>query len=342
MSTMKCRVGIYAALHFLMDFSCAVFMTGTLLKSGADPGAVLVYNFAAFALQFPIGALLDAYGISSGAAAASFFIFAGALVLRNVPYAAAAAAGIGNSLFHTGAGRDLLVRDREHCALLGIFISPGAVGIFAGTLAGAAGVLPLWILALLAAAGAFFAWYVRKLPDRVSGQLPERNGKGNPTGTAILPLLCLLAVVILRSYMGAHQEFAWKTAFSDSVCVLAALVLGKAFGGVFADRIGKLRFSCLSLAAAAVFFLFSGISVFALAAVFLFNMTMPVTMRGAAEWLPGREGTSFGFLSFGLFIGYFADRYLLSGAVPFAGFSAEACLISLVFLALGLKRRKEI
>jgi len=360
MSKLKYRIAYYAVLHFLTDFLCAAFVTGTLVQNGADLYTVLIYNLCAFALQFVVGALFDVCGISSGGAVAAFFVLTASFVLKDIPYAAAAAAGIGNSLFHVGAGRDILLRDRKNCTPLGLFICPGAVGIFLGVIAGNGHLISLWVLGILAAAGAFFAWQVyRQSPAPAGGNEPAAGGASAPSAAAVpasdsssaavpfsgfrpaavlIPLLCLLAVVILRSYMGAHQDFAWKKTVSDSACVLAAVVLGKAFGGILADRIGKKAFSVISLAAAAVFFAFSGLEIFGLAAVFLFNMTMPVTMRGAAEWLPGREGTSFGFLSFGLFLGMFLDRYLLGGISPFAGFSILASLLSAVLLIIGLKK----
>ena len=38
--------------------------------------------------------------------------------------------------------------------------------------------------------------------------------------------------------------------------------------------------------------------------MFLFNMTMPVTLHRAAMLLPGHRGFAFGLLTFGLFLGF--------------------------------------
>jgi hypothetical protein len=222
MSKLKYRIAYYAVLHFLMDFLCAAFVTGTLVQNGADLYTVLIYNLCAFALQFVVGALFDVRGISSGGAVAAFFVLTASFVLKDIPYAAAAAAGIGNSLFHVGAGRDILLRDRKNCTPLGIFICPGAVGIFLGVIAGNGHLISLWVLGILAAAGAFFAWQVyRQNPGPAAGNEPAEAGTSGTHAAAVpasgfrpaavlIPLLCLLAVVILRSYMGAHQDFAWK------------------------------------------------------------------------------------------------------------------------------------
>ena len=48
----------YAAGHFLVDFSCAYRM----FSLQADPIWFLLYNFLAFAVQFPLGYLADRLG----------------------------------------------------------------------------------------------------------------------------------------------------------------------------------------------------------------------------------------------------------------------------------------
>ena len=53
-------------------------------------------------------------------------------------------------------------------------------------------------------------------------------------------------------------------------------------------------------------------------AILLFQMTMPVTLRLAADALPGMEGFAFGALTLGLFLGYLPRYYGLCVPVPAA------------------------
>ena len=72
------------------------------------------------------------------------------------------------------------------------------------------------------------------------------------------------------------------------------------------------------------------------AALFLFNMTMPVTLWAMVQLLPGAKGFSFGLLTFGLFIG-FIPVYL--GCPPVLGLGAGYAIAaagSLVLLTVGL------
>ena len=70
------------------------------------------------------------------------------------------------------------------------------------------------------------------------------------------------------------------------------------------DAVGPRRAAGWSLALAAALYLFSGHAAPGLLAVFLFNMTMPMTLWAAARVLPGAKGFAFGLLTFALFIGY--------------------------------------
>ena len=72
------------------------------------------------------------------------------------------------------------------------------------------------------------------------------------------------------------------------------------------------------------------------AAVFLFNMTMPVTLWAMARLFPGAKGFSFGLLTFGLFLG-FVPVYLGCPQILAAGEGLTlAAIVSLVLLLSGL------
>ena len=70
------------------------------------------------------------------------------------------------------------------------------------------------------------------------------------------------------------------------------------------DRLGPRRASAGSLGLAAVCYLACALPGPGLLAVFLFNMTMPVTLWAAARTLPGAKGFTFGLLTFALFLGF--------------------------------------
>lgn len=319
---------LYAAGHFWVDFSCALLMFSQLSGTGEWALCVLLYNFCAFALQMPIGLLADRLDREGPVAALGCGLMAGGWALAPLPLAAAVTAGLGNACFHVGGGVYTLRRWGDRAAPLGVFVSPGAFGIYFGTLLGRRDGFPGW---LTAAGLLLFALALLLTEDRApilkEGPAPDRN---------VVPVLaCCFLVVVLRSYLGMVLSFPWKTG-GWALAVVCALVLGKAAGGFLGDRLGMVRASALSLGLSAVLFFLSGSPWAGTAAVLLFNMTMPITLWAAARLLP--PGLAFGTLTFALFLGFLPSWLgwppLLTGR---AGYAAGA-LCSMGLLVLGLKR----
>lgn len=319
-------LALYSAAHFWVDFSCALLLFGLLAGSPAFWSCALLYNFCAFALQMPLGLLADRLD-RNGLLAAAGCVLVSAAYLPLRPAAAAVIAGVGNALFHLGGGIDVLNGGGRRAAPLGVFVSPGAAGLFLGGALGQSASPPLWAgpLGLLALA----AGIARRFCRPSGNAPPSLSGRGG----ALVPLFF---VVVLRSYMGMNQSVPWQSALWAPVLPLA-LALGKTAGGFAMDRLGPRRAADWSLGAAAVLFLGSALPLPGTAAVFLFNMTMPVTLWAAARALPGAKGFAFGLLTFGLFLGFLPSylgwpEALSSG--PWA--RAALSLASLLLLRMGL------
>lgn len=289
-------MALYSLAHFWVDLSCAFLVFRTLLDSGDLAMCLLLYNFCAFAMQMPLGLIADKLD-RNGLVAAVGCLLVALAYLSPIPLVTAVVAGMGNALFHLGGGIDVLNGSRKKAAALGVFVSPGALGLFIGTAWGKGSVPALWVgplgLVLLATAILTIA------------KGPSGNAPMDPTPVrGYAPLLPLFAVVVLRSYMGMNQAFPWKGTGQWAVLLTLALVLGKTAGGFLMDKLGPRKASAASLLLAAVLYLFCDVPVLGTIAVFLFNMTMPITLWAAARVTPGAKGFAFGLLTFGLFIGY--------------------------------------
>lgn len=316
--------------HFLVDFACAFLLFRALRGEATWGELLLVYNFCAFAVQMPLGLLADRWDRDGLVAVGGTLLVALAYGLTAFPWAAVAAAGLGNAAFHVGGGLETLSLSGERAGPLGLFVAPGAVGLLFGTLLGKGGALPFWtapVLLLLAAAA--LLWTRLDCPERPAAQAA-------PGARRALPLLLLLAVVVLRSYVGMTLTFPWKGEGHWALILVLALALGKAAGGYLADCFGFLRTAALSLALSAALLVVPGVPVCGTAAIFLFNMTMPLTLWAAARLLPETRGFAFGLLTFGLFLGYVPAAF---GAPALSGQAAALwALASLALLLPGLKR----
>ncbi|MDR1204719.1 MAG: hypothetical protein LBL26_04455, partial [Peptococcaceae bacterium] len=123
-------VSVYSAAHFLVDFACAFLMFRAAAGTPDWYLCVLLYNFCAFATQMPLGVLADQWDRNSLFAAIGCVLVGAAFGLRYFPVAAAVTLGVGNGMFHVGAGVDVLNISEEKSGALGVFVSPGAFGIY--------------------------------------------------------------------------------------------------------------------------------------------------------------------------------------------------------------------
>ena len=316
---------LYSIAHFAVDLGCA-FAVFSSMEAGAE--GYLLYNFFAFAMQMPLGVLADRWGRGKIFAAIGCLLVALICCLPSFGIAGAMVLGLGNGLFHVGGGVDVIALSGKKAALLGVFVSPGAFGLFIGTML--AGNFPAWPVVGLNLVLAVLIWLFCRSVQGADAPLPEKS---------VLPLAAaLFLVVVLRSFAGLAASFSWKTGVWSWIAV-AAVVLGKTAGGFASDRLGARTAAFLSLGAAAVCFCFSGLAAPGAAALFLFNMSMPVTLWGLAQAMPDHKGFSFGLLTFALFLG-FLPTYL--GVQSISGYVlAGISLVSALLLA-ALPRKKEV
>ena len=329
-------LALYSVAHFWVDLSCA-FLAFRFLAGAPDfLLCLLVYNFCAFALQMPLGLWADGLDRNEGLAAAGCFLTAAAFLVP-IPLAAAVTAGVGNALFHLGGGIDVLNASRQKAAALGVFVSPGAVGLYVGTRWGGGTAISALLppIGLLILAGSILLLCRRTMGSLRSGNAPVET---EPVGGSWLPLIPLFLVVVLRSWMGLGQSFPWKAEWG--LPLVLALALGKAAGGFLMDAAGPRRAAGWSLGLAAALYLLSGHPAPGLLAVFLFNMTMPMTLWAAAKLLPGAKGFGFGLLTFALFLGYLPVYWGWPTVFGNVWACAAAAVLSLALLWNPMGRRE--
>lgn len=329
---------LYALSHFIVDFSCAYLIFSILSDNGQWLKCLLTYNFFAFAMQMPLGLLADKFDRNRFFAASGCILILISPFLDNNAIMLSSVAGLGNALFHIGAGRDVLCGARQRFSALGLFVSPGAIGLYLGILLGKRDALPIFaILGALLIVSAVILIIIPMLYDKDRMTSPPIEISLNGGRKTAFMLLCLFLVVCLRSYVGMTLSFPWKGEGSFALILAVSVVLGKASGGFLADRFGAIPVSIATLGVCALLLLFYKIPLCGILAVLLFNMTMPITLGAVTKIFPSAMGFGFGLLTFALFLGFLP---VLTGAanilaLPY-GFSA-ACILSACLLYIGLK-----
>lgn len=359
----KMKILAWASVsHFFIDFLCAWLITHQLIENGSWFFLLFLYNFLAFAAQLPLGILLDALSTRrmtdrAGAVGSLLYenyrlitagtgcLFCGAALLPGIGHLPLVLlCGAGNAMFHVGTGSDLLEKSEGKAWPSGLFVSTGAVGIFAGTLVplsdggrAAVGCILILLCALLLRV-------CRRSPDtdkhwnftEQAAALPR--DKRTQITDFFLPAVCLVLVVVLRSFEGLLFSFDWNDGLGTGVLLTCMIFFGKCLGGFAADRIGSLRASVCSLGAAAVLLAFSGFPALGLSGVLFFNMTMPVTLYELYRRLLRNPGAAFGLLTFALYLGFLPVYTGMAEGLRHPLYYSVFALISLFLLAYALRK----
>ena len=317
------NLSVYSVLHFAVDLTCAWLMFSKIKPQEELWGAaMLFYNYFAFAMQLPLGILADRFNRNSYFAALGCVFVGLGCFLGSFGIVSALCAGLGNGLFHVGGGLDTLNRRKGKCTPAGIFVAPGAFGLWLGTRWGQAEALPLALGIALCLIGAVLPLICKNNdPDGKNAEFSLPPIKS----LAYLGSAFLFAVVIIRGFAGLIFTFEWKPDFA--LPLILAVVLGKTAGGILADLAGAKKTAVFSLLAAGVLFVFGANPLCGILAVFLFNMTMPLTLTAAADAFEGAKGMSFGLMTFGLFLGFL---------VVYFGFTSDSLVLYAALSALSL------
>lgn len=332
---------VYGAAHAAVDAGCAALLLGAS-TAGRIPASLalavfLVYNVVAFALQPVFGLTMDRWGTAKIAAVAGALLTAAALPLSLATgwvLPAVVVAGLGNAIFHVGGGATSLRMTPGRASAPGIFVAPGAAGVAAGALFGKAGG-PLWVPAAALVAVVVAMTLVPDAPradqlamHRAHAAVPAIEGA----------VLLVLAVVALRSYTGLAIALPWKSSLPLLAALTLAIVLGKATGGVLADRFGRARIGAGALAfSAPLLMLAPQLPVAGILGMFAFNMTMPVTLVAIADVLPENPGFAFGLASLALAVGAFPVLAGMPFKLTAPGPVALVVAVSAAALALALR-----
>lgn len=331
------KLSLYSILHFLVDLVCCytviriVFLSNDLFLNSIL--ITVCYNFSAFALQAPIGLIVDYFDKTKLFQIFSFIVLMLGLFLSEEPnfmVLSCVLMGVGNSLFHVSFGVDILNEKTKKSSYLGIFISTGALGVSLGTFLATNNLNLYLVFMVLLLLSLLLLSYMYKYSEPLNHT--ECNISFSVLNENKVVILILMFIVVLRSYMGGKigVSFGLDAILAPIFVIIIntlPLVLGKAFGGVLADKYGFKNTILYSLVISAIFsglYGFTGNMFCAIITIFTFNMTMPITLYLIKEVISCSKGFAFGLLTFSLYIGYLVNL--------FVSFNYESVIVSVITL----------
>ena len=247
-------ISIYSICHFIVDFVSCIFVLGVAsyyCNSNIEYYAeILLYNFFAFAFQVPLGMLMDKFKIYKYVGIIGFCLIGLCyLCPLQIPVLMASIVGIGNGLFHLEGGVNAYEYSKGKAFINGLFVAPGALGIFLGTFFYkelAFGEMPIILIAL----AILLLSIIQKrelnyiICNEEKGNTQQLKGK-----SGIIIVLLIGISIIVRSLGGSAIKYAWKNPSMLLIGLTYTLfvVLGKAFGGLIGDKFGLKRTAVIAL-----------------------------------------------------------------------------------------------
>jgi FSR family fosmidomycin resistance protein-like MFS transporter len=307
----------YSLTHGLIDMASTLVLYNAAIIHGLTPAKavalVVIYDLLAFAIQPFAGFLIDYIKGSRVAMLTGIALtLTGVFFVSANAVAAVVVVGIGNALFHLGAGAQILGRYPNTASATGIFVGPGALGLSIGIWFGNQGFFPLWPLMcslVTACIGLAFlpsltsnAGLIKGIPRKIKFQL--------------WIVFLLLAAIAVRGFVGRTGFAGFQSNAFFIIGLGAAACIGKIVGGIIADRFGWVQTTttALLLAGIGIIFVRNHISL-ALITMTLFQMTMPITLVATSAALPGKPAFAFGLTCFALLIGTLPAFYIPQGMI---------------------------
>ena len=204
----------------------------------------------------------------------------------------------------------------DRAAPAGIFVAPGALGLGFGMSFGARGNLgSVWPLVALTVVTLLLVLRYRGVGARRAMDPSFASGLQQPkVRYAYLAVSLLLVSIAVRSLVGLSAARGYTRTELLVLGIPLVAFLGKSLGGFVADRLGWIETSVVALLLSLAPIAFRSSTLWLLAGLLAFQMTMPVTLTAVARLLPHRLATAFGWTCLALIIG--ALPTMLPGGAP--------------------------
>jgi len=334
-------LAVYTFAHFAVDFACFYVLFSTLSAGVENLQQLafwfLAYNTVAFGLQFIIGYICDMKRYVPSGLIGVIITIVGLAFAQQI-YLSVVVIALGNAFFHVGGGIDSLVNAKGKMSRSGVFVSSGSWGVVLGTFAGKAEISILYPMLFLAASGVLIYIFCSTKINLEKSQFNAASKSMLPA--AAIALICIS--VAIRAHTGFTIPMEWKTTTGLIILGTGASFFGKFAGGFVADKFGARLTGTGALILSLPLLAFFNSNVYlCVLGIFLFNMTMPVTLCVLAEYLEGYEGLAFGLTTLALLIGTFVTYVLAIGTAATKYVIICSIIVSALCILLVTKGRSK-
>lgn len=258
----------------------------------------IVYNLIAFGLQPILGFFADERKMYFQFVIIGSLLPISALFLKGFGVVAIIISTIGNAMYHVGGGVISLNLYPNKAAPAGVFVAPGAIGVYLGFVIAKHQFSYSPIIALVGIIILIITIIVfRKNEMNIEYKKISDN--------FIKIILLILIVVLIRGSIGTMLIFTWKDKVAYEVLLVISIFAGKFLGGILGDKFGFKRVGILGLIVSGPLLLLGyNIPLAGMIGALFFNLTMGITLFLIVDNLGEYKGFAFGLTTLVLVIAY--------------------------------------
>lgn len=296
---------VYWITHALIDLICAwvIFSIWKVQLVSIETFffLIILYNVLAFWFQSVFWIVIDYFkNPREMTILGCILTWLSSIIFLLFPITAIVFAWLWNALFHVGWWSISLNLTPHKASAPWVFVAPWAMGLFIGTVLGKWGQFVAWpfILALVILS---ILMLIIKTPEIDYNKKEKELSKLDYFG---IILIFVLFSVAIRSFVGLSISFPWKSDFNLLVILITAIVLWKWIWWFLADKFGWIRISVWALVLSIPFLLLGfDNAILWIIWMFLFNITMPITLVAISNILPWRPAFAFWLTCLALLMG---------------------------------------
>lgn len=317
------KISLLGVGHLLVDL-CTVYLINSLVDVSYMGLAIyfVVYNLIAFAFQPVVGYLADKYNIYRHYLMLGLLLPLLMLLMPGESIILVIVGTIGNAMYHVGGGVVSINLFPNKVAPAGIFVAPGAIGVYLGVLLSTHS----YDYSLLIVSLTLFVTVLLYLTFKLSKEKQENLEVSNYMGRIVV---LIFIIVLIRGLIGLNIQYPWTSNIIEKGFLVLGLFVGKFIGGMLADRYGLLSVGLIGLLSSIPFILLGySIPILGIVGALLFNVTMAITLYVIVYSLGKYKGFAFGLTTLALFISYVPNA--LGFSIEFNAFY----IISIITLPL--------
>ena len=259
----------------------------------------IIYNLIAFGFQVIFGYLADVKKLYVLFTILGIALPLLALQLDNIGIYAIILSTLGNAMYHVGGGVISVNLYPNKAAPAGIFVAPGAIGVFLGGYLSRLDnsyILHVSVIALIILILSVIVFANHK-------ELTEPK----PIKESFIKVIGLIfGVVLIRALVGLNILYPWRSDLELTLFLLTiSIFLGKFLGGILGDKFRYKKIGLIGLLVSLPLIIIGyEIEIIGMLGAFFFNLTMAITLFIIIDSLGKYKGFAFGITTLALFIGY--------------------------------------